>query len=105
MHLDKHTIIYGHYTERGYMFGDLDKYLDKGSILRIRSIEFSTPQGVSFTRFFFIHIAPKNNTYLDTTFEKTTFSDFANNHNIFVEGLKNLMSPNNCLPSPHVTTQ
>lgn len=76
MHLDKHTIIYGHYTERGYMFGDLDKYLDKEYLLENQIIEFSTPQGVKFFKIFSIHISPKINSYLDTTFEKISFSDF-----------------------------
>lgn len=78
MHLDKHTIVYGHYTERGYMFGDLDKYLDKDFLLENQVIEFSTPQGVKFYKIFSIHISTKINSHLDTTFQKTTFSDFVN---------------------------
>lgn len=90
MHLDKHTIIYGHYTEQGYMFGDLDKYLDKEYLLENQIIEFSTPQGVKFYKIFSVHISPKINSYLDTTFKRTTFSDFVNNLSdiSLVEGLE-----------------
>lgn len=76
MHLDKHTILYGHYTEQGYMFGDLEKYLDEEFLLKNQIIEFSTPQGVKLFRIFSIHISPKETPYLDIAFQKTTYADF-----------------------------
>ena len=29
MGVDRHTIIYGHYTQNGQMFGELDKFLNE----------------------------------------------------------------------------
>ncbi|MFH5837234.1 class B sortase [Proteiniclasticum sp. C24MP] len=78
MGLDRHTIIYGHYTERGYMFGDLNKYLDQDFLAENDTFTISTPQGEKNYQIFSIHISPSEGPFLDTQFKDTTYTDFLN---------------------------
>ncbi len=76
MGLDRHTIIYGHYTERGFMFGDLDKYLDKDFLDQNSILKLSSPQGEKTYQIFSIHISPSDGPFLDTQFQENSYGDF-----------------------------
>lgn len=76
MGLDKHTILYGHYTERGLMFGDLENFLDDQFLQENRIFQFSTPQGVKSYEIFSIHISPSEGPFLDTTFSDIPYREF-----------------------------
>lgn len=78
MGLDRHTVIYGHFTERGLMFGDLDKFADRKFAEENSTFTFSTPQGEKTYRVFSVHISPSEGPYLDTQFNSTTFGEFQN---------------------------
>lgn len=76
MGLDRHTILYGHYTERGYMFGDLIKYLDSSFLEKNDILTISTPQGDKMYQIFSIHISPSEGPFLDTQFRERTYDEF-----------------------------
>ncbi len=74
--LDKHTILYGHYTERGLMFGDLDKYLDEDYLKNHKTFTFRSLQGEVTYEIFSVHISPSEGPFLDTTFMETSYGEF-----------------------------
>lgn len=74
--LDTHTILYGHYTERGLMFGDLDKYLDADYLKDHKTFTFRSLQGEVTYEIFSVHISPSEGPFLDTTFFETSYGDF-----------------------------
>lgn len=74
--LDRHTIIYGHYTERGLMFGDLDKYLDEDYLNQNKTFTFRSLQGEKTYEIFSVHISPSEGPFLDTTFLSSPYRDF-----------------------------
>ena len=76
--LDKHTILYGHYTERGLMFGDLDKYLDADYLKKHKTFTFRSLQGQVTYEIFSVHISPSDGPFLDTTFTETPYGEFQN---------------------------
>lgn len=76
MGLDRHTVIYGHYTERGLMFGDLDKFADRKFAEDNATFTFSTPQGEKTFKIFSVHISPSEGPYLDTQFNNTSYGEF-----------------------------
>lgn len=76
MGLDRHTILYGHYTERGLMFGDLEKFLDDQFLMENNRIEFSTPQGMKTYEIFSIHVSPSVGPFLNTTFSDIPYREF-----------------------------
>ena len=76
MGMDRHTIIYGHYTERGYMFGDLKKYLDSDFLSSNDTFTISTPQGDKTYQIFSIHISPSEGPFLQTQFKDVAYNDF-----------------------------
>lgn len=78
MGLDRHTVIYGHFTERGLMFGDLDKFADRKFAEENSVFTFSTPQGEKTYKVFSVHISPSEGPYLDTQFNNTTYGEFQN---------------------------
>ena len=78
MGLDQHTILYGHYTERGYMFGDLNKYLNPNFLSENSTFTLSTPQGEKTYQIFSIHISPSEGPFLDTQFQTQPYADFLN---------------------------
>ena len=78
MGLDRHTVIYGHYTERGLMFGDLDKFADQSFAEENPTFTFATPQGEKTYEIFSVHISPSEGPYLDTQFKNTSYGEFQN---------------------------
>ncbi|NCC78630.1 MAG: class B sortase [Clostridia bacterium] len=76
MGLDRHTIIYGHYTERGYMFGDLKKYLDSDFLSSNDTFTISTLQGEKTYQIFSMHISPSEGPFLETQFIDVAYTDF-----------------------------
>lgn len=76
MGLDRHTVLYGHYTERGLMFGDLDRFTDRTYTEDNSTFTFSTPQGEKTYEIFSVHISPSEGPYLDTQFNNISYEDF-----------------------------
>lgn len=74
--LDRHTILYGHYTERGLIFGDLDKYMDDEFLAKNKTFTFRSLQGEVTYEIFSVHISPSVGPLLDTTFTETSYGDF-----------------------------
>lgn len=74
--LDRHTILYGHYTERGLIFGDLDKYLNEDYLSNNKTFTFRSLQGEVTYEIFSVHISPSVGPLLDTTFKETSYGDF-----------------------------
>ena len=52
MGIDRHTIIYGHYTRYGQMFGELDKFLNEDFLREIWILHSAMPMGKNATGFF-----------------------------------------------------
>lgn len=92
MHLDKHTILYGHYSDRGYMFGDLENYLDADFLQEHKIFQFATPQGVKSYEIFSVHISHKETPYIDTTFQEISYEQFLSNLKE-ISIMKSLVSP------------
>lgn len=74
--LDRHTILYGHYTQRGLIFGDLDKYLDAEFLTNNKIFTFRSLQGEVTYEIFSVHISPSVGPLLDITFTETPYADF-----------------------------
>ncbi|MGB4587974.1 MAG: class B sortase [Clostridiaceae bacterium] len=64
MGVDSHTVLYGHYTESGYMFGDLDRYLSKKYLDAHSEIVFSDPYTERHYRIFSVHVSPPDGAIL-----------------------------------------
>lgn len=64
MGVDTHTVLYGHYTESGYMFGDLDRYLSKKYLDANPEIIFSDPFTERRYRIFSVHVSPSDGAIL-----------------------------------------
>lgn len=64
MGVDSHTVLYGHYTESGYMFGDLDRYLSRKYLDAHPEIIFSDPYTERRYRIFSVHVSPPDGAIL-----------------------------------------
>lgn len=64
MGIDTHTVLYGHYTESGYMFGDLDRYLSRRYLENHPEIIFSDPFTERRYRIFSVHVSPPDGAIL-----------------------------------------
>jgi sortase B len=65
MGMDSHTVLYGHYTESGYMFGDLDKYLSRKYLDAHPEIIFTDPFTERRYRIFSVHVSPPDGSLVD----------------------------------------
>jgi len=64
MGADSHTVLYGHYTKSGYMFGNLDRYLSKKYLDAHPDIVFSDPYTERRYRIFSVHVSPPDGVIL-----------------------------------------
>jgi len=76
MGIDTHTIIYGHYTKYGQMFGDLEKYLEKDFLDANPDIIFTDPFTERRYRIFSIHVSPAEGTFLKMNFNGDEYQNF-----------------------------
>ena len=76
MGIDRHTIIYGHYTQYGQMFGELDKFLNEEFLKGNLEFTFSDGYGQRSYRIFSVHVAPADTSFLDIDFEGNEYTDF-----------------------------
>ncbi|PTQ83283.1 sortase B [Trichococcus patagoniensis] len=76
MGIDRHTIIYGHYTQYGQMFGELDKFLNEDFLKENLEFTFSDGYGQRRYRIFSVHVAPADTSFLDIDFEGNEYTDF-----------------------------
>nr|WP_321292056.1 class B sortase [uncultured Trichococcus sp.] len=76
MGIDRHTIIYGHYTRYGQMFGELDKFLNEDFLKGNLDFTFSDAYGEKRYRIFSVHVAPADTIFLDIDFEGNEYTDF-----------------------------
>lgn len=76
MGIDQHTIIYGHYTQYGQMFGELDKFLNEDFLNENSEFSFSDGYGQRRYRIFSVHVSPADTIFLDIDFEGNEYTDF-----------------------------
>jgi len=76
MGMDKHTVIYGHYTQNGQMFGELDKFLYEDFLNENLEFTFSDAFAVRRYRIFSVHVSPADTSFLDIDFEGNEYTDF-----------------------------
>jgi len=69
MGLDDHTILYGHYTQNGLMFADLEKYLSEEFTTENSTISFKEPYTDRTYEIFSVHVAPADSEYIRTSFK------------------------------------
>lgn len=69
MGLDDHTILYGHYTQTGLMFADLDKFMTEDFTKKNPTISFQDPYTDRTYKIFSVHIASAGSDYIRTSFE------------------------------------
>jgi sortase B len=78
MGVDSHTVLYGHYTESGYMFGDLDRYLSKKYLDAHPDIVFSDPYTERRYRIFSVHVSPPDGAILPVGISGEEFLQYVN---------------------------
>lgn len=76
MGIDRHTIIYGHYTQYGQMFGELDKFLNEDFLKENLEFTFTDAYGERSYRIFSVHVAPADTSFLDIDFEGNEYTNF-----------------------------
>lgn len=76
MGMDRHTIIYGHDTQHGQMFGELDKFLDEDFLNENLEFTFSDAYAERRYRIFSVYVAPSDTSFLDIEFEGDEYTDF-----------------------------
>ncbi|SFC52267.1 sortase, SrtB family [Alkalibacterium subtropicum] len=69
MGLDDHTILYGHYTQTGLMFADLDKFLSEDFTKENPTISFQDPYTKRTYKIFSVHVTPAGSDYIRTSFD------------------------------------
>lgn len=69
MGLDNHTILYGHYTQTGLMFAELDKFLSEEFTEENPTISFQDPYTERTYKIFSVHVAPAGSAYIRTSFQ------------------------------------
>lgn len=78
MGLDSHTVLYGHYTESGYMFGDLDRYLSRKYLDAHPEIIFTDPFTERRYRIFSVHVSPPDGALVDVDISGQEYLDYLN---------------------------
>lgn len=76
MGLDTHTIIYGHYTQHGQMFRDLEKYLREEFFYANPEFTFKNAYSEKSYRIFSVHVAPAETSFLDISFQGEEYAEF-----------------------------
>lgn len=76
MGVDRHTIIYGHYTQNGQMFGELDKFLNEDFLQENLEFIFGDAYAERRYRIFSVHVAPADTLFLDIEFEGNEYTEF-----------------------------
>ena len=69
MGMDDHTILYGHYTQSGLMFAELDKFLSEEFTNENPTISFTDPYTERTYKIFSVHVASADTDYIRTSFE------------------------------------
>ncbi|EXJ22489.1 NPQTN specific sortase B [Alkalibacterium sp. AK22] len=65
---DDHTIIYGHYTQNGHMFADLEKFLSEDFVNENPTITFESLFGERTFELFSVHVAPADPFFINESF-------------------------------------
>lgn len=78
MGLDKHTVIYGHYTKYGQMFKDLERYLSEEFLTEHSEFVFSDAFTTRRYKIFSVHYSYADPTLIDVSFESDEFEAFVN---------------------------
>lgn len=78
MGIDSHTILYGHYTKSGYMFGDLDRYLSKKYLDAHPDIIMRDPYTERRYRIFSVHVSPPDGAILPVGLSGEEFLQYVN---------------------------
>jgi len=78
MGVDSHTVLYGHYTESGFMFGDLDRYLSRKYLDAHPEIVFSDPYTERRYRIFSVHVSPPDGAILPVGISGEEFLQYVN---------------------------
>ena len=76
MGLDKHTILYGHYSKYGHMFADLEKLLDPQFMSENSTFTFKDPYKDRTYSIFSVHVSPAESEYIPIQFEEDEFNRF-----------------------------
>lgn len=76
MGIDTHTIIYGHYTRTGAMFGELDRYLSKDYLEANPEFTFTDPHTTRRYRIFSVHVSPSEGSMIQMVFKEGEYAAF-----------------------------
>lgn len=76
MGMDKHTIIYGHYTKYGQMFRDLEQYLSEDFLTSHSEFIFTDAFTKRTYKIFSVHPSDADPKFLDVSFKENEFTDF-----------------------------
>lgn len=73
---DRHTIIYGHYTQHGQMFRELEKFLYEDFLRENLEFTFKDTYAERRYRIFSVHVAPPDPGFLAIDFEGEAYGEF-----------------------------
>lgn len=76
MNFDRHTIIYGHYTQYGQMFRELENFLYEDFLLDNPEFTFENPHQERHYRIFSVHVGPPDPEFVKVHFEGDAYSDY-----------------------------
>lgn len=76
MGLDKHTIIYGHYTQHGQMFRELEYYLSEEFLHANPEFTYKDAHQERRYKIFSVHVAPAETSFLAVDFEDGAYPEF-----------------------------
>lgn len=74
---DDHTILYGHYTQSGLMFAELDKFLSESFTNKNPTINFMDPYTKRTYKIFSVHVAEADSNYIKTSFKEDDLKKYA----------------------------
>ena len=86
MGMDRHTILYGHYSRYGQMFTDLEKYLSEEFLEKNPTFTFKDTFTEKTYKIFSVHYGEAESRFLDIEFignEYSQFIDLLKNESIF----------------------
>ncbi len=76
MGLDKHSIMYGHYSKHGQMFKDLDRYLSEEFLLSHPEFTFTDAFSKRTYKVFSVHYSDADPDFINLSFEEDEFTKF-----------------------------
>lgn len=76
MGMDKHTILYGHYSQYGQMFTDLEKYLAEDFLAKNPTFTFKDAFTEKTYKIFSVHYGEAEPRFLDVEFTGNEYSQF-----------------------------